>query len=114
MQTSLITGPERRRSWSEDQKLALLAAAFSPGAKVAEVARRADICTSLIYRWRRDLAGEAPSGFVPVLLSDERAPGGEAVASKPAVVVELSGDRRVKIDAGADLALVTTVLRALR
>ncbi len=51
MQTTLITGPERRRSWSEDQKLALLSAAFSPGAKVAEVAevaRRADICTSLI------------------------------------------------------------------
>jgi transposase len=64
MQTSLITGPERRRSWSEDQKLALLAAAFSPGAKVSEVARRADICTSLIYRWRRDLAAEAPSGFM--------------------------------------------------
>lgn len=113
MQTSLITGPERRRSWSEDQKLALLAAAFSPGAKVAEVARRADICTSLIYRWRRDLAAATPTGFLPALLSDDRA-GGEAVAPKPAIVVELPGGRRVKIDAGADLALVTAVLRALR
>ena len=114
MQTSLITGPERRRSWSEDQKLALLAAAFSPGAKVAEVARRADICTSLIYRWRRDLAAATPTGFLPALLSDDRAPGGEAVAPKPAIVVELPGDRRVKIDAGADPALVAAVLRALR
>ncbi|WP_394764385.1 IS66-like element accessory protein TnpA [Phenylobacterium sp.] len=114
MQTSLITGPERRRSWSEDQKLALLAAAFSPGAKVAEVARRADICTSLIYRWRRDFAAATPTGFLPALLSDDRAPGGEAVAPKPGIVVELPGDRRVKIDAGADLALVTAVLRALR
>jgi transposase len=114
MQTSLITGPERRRSWSEDQKLTLLAAAFSPGAKVAEVARRADICTSLIYRWRRDFAAEAPGGFMPALLSDDRAPDGEAVAPKPAIVVELTGGRRVKIDAGADPALVTAVLRALR
>ena len=72
MQTSLITGPERRRSWSEDQKLALLAAAFSPGAKVSEVARRADICTSLIYRWRRDFAAETPSGFMPLLRRSRR------------------------------------------
>ena len=113
MQTSLITGPERRRSWSEDQKLALLAAAFSPGAKVAEVARRADICTSLIYRWRKDLAAEAPSGFMPAVLRDDRVVGG-VVASKPAVIVELPGDRRVTIDVGADPALVTAILRALR
>ncbi len=51
---------------------------------------------------------------MPAVLTDDRAVGGGAIASKPAVVVELSGDRRVKIDAGADLALVTTVLRALR
>jgi transposase len=114
MQTSLITGPERRRSWSEDQKLTLLAAAFSPGAKVAEVARRADICTSLIYRWRRDFAAETPGGFMPALLSDDRAPVGEAVTSKPAIVVELTGGRRVKIDAGADPALVAAILRVLR
>jgi len=42
----VISGPERRRRWSEDQKRALVAAAFAPGAVVAEVARR--IITSLI------------------------------------------------------------------
>ncbi len=114
MQTSLITGPERRRSWSEDQKLALLAAAFSPGAKVAEVARRADICTSLIYRWRKDLAAEAPAGFTQALLTDDRGAGGEPGALKPAIIIELTGGRRVTIDAGADPALVAAVLRALR
>ena len=114
MQTSLITGPERRRVWSEDQKLAVLTAAFSPGAKVAEVARRADVCTSLIYRWRRDLAAETPAGFLPTLLTDERTAGGEAVKPKPTIVVELTGERRVKIDSGTDPALVAAVLRALR
>ena len=37
----LFSGPERRRRWSEDQKRAVVAAAFAPGAIVAEVARRA-------------------------------------------------------------------------
>ena len=40
--STLITGPERRRRWSETEKTALVAAAFSPGAKVAEVMPVAD------------------------------------------------------------------------
>ena len=39
----IITGRERRRSWSEGQKRAIVAAAFAPGAIVADVARRAEI-----------------------------------------------------------------------
>jgi len=38
----LLSGPERRQRWSEEQKQALVAA-FAPGAVVAEVARRADV-----------------------------------------------------------------------
>lgn len=34
--STLITGPERRRRWSEEQKLALLAEAFGPGGNVTE------------------------------------------------------------------------------
>jgi transposase len=39
----VISGVERRRRWSADQKRAIGAAAFSPGAVVSEVARRADV-----------------------------------------------------------------------
>jgi transposase len=52
-QASLIIGRERRRRFTEDQKFDLLTAAFGPGGNVAEVARRADICTSVLYRWRQ-------------------------------------------------------------
>ena len=65
-QMVVITGPERRRRWSADQKDAVLAAADVPGVVVSEVARRADICTSLIYRWRKERRGEA--GYVPARL----------------------------------------------
>ena len=56
----IFTGPERRRSWSEEQKRAIVAAAFAPGAIVADVARR--FCAVQIYRWRQEL-GHASSGF---------------------------------------------------
>ena len=39
----VITGPERRRRWSEEQKRAIVAESLAPGAVVTEVARRADI-----------------------------------------------------------------------
>jgi transposase len=39
----LLSGPERRHRWSEEQKRAVVAAAFAPGAIVAEMARRADV-----------------------------------------------------------------------
>ena len=48
----ILTGPERRRRWSEGEKRAIVAAAFAPGVVMAEVARRADVCPSQIYRWR--------------------------------------------------------------
>ena len=49
---TLITGDERRRRWSEEDRVRILAAIEEPGAVVAEVARREDICTSLVYKWR--------------------------------------------------------------
>jgi transposase len=109
----LMTGPERRRRWSEDQKRSILAAADEPGASVSAVARRADICTSLIYRWRRE-RGEA-AGFVPAVLVDE--PPTEASgarAGSAAMVVELAGGVRVSVAASAPVALVTAALRVLR
>jgi transposase len=48
----VITGRERRRRWTEDQKRAIVAESFAPGAMVSDVARRADISSGQIYRWR--------------------------------------------------------------
>jgi transposase len=114
--STLMAGPERRRRWSEDQKLAVLSAAFSPGASVAEVARQADICTSLIYRWRRAyVSAEAPSGFAPAVVMDTPASSAAGASrAEPAMVVELSCGARVSIASTASATLVTAALRALR
>jgi len=34
----VITGPERRRRWSDEEKRAIVAASFAPGAVVRDVA----------------------------------------------------------------------------
>jgi transposase len=113
-QTSIITGPERRRSWSDEQKLELLAEAFGPGGSVANVARRADICTSLLYRWRQLMrAAPTPPGFVPAVLNEDTGlPAPEP--SDAAIYVVLAGRVRVTISRDASPALVTAALGALR
>jgi transposase len=109
--SAVVVGPERRRRWTEDQKLTILAAAFAPGAIAADVARHADVCSSVLYRWRQIYMTQTrPDGFAPAVVVD--APG--ARGTEPAMVVEFSGGARVSITSSAPAALVTAALRALR
>src|SRR5262249_44870483 len=64
----VISGPERRRRGSEEQKRAIVAEAFAPGALVSAGARRVDVVPGQIYRWRRELCGAAV-GFTEVVVS---------------------------------------------
>ena len=109
-QITLLTG-ERRRTWTDEQKLAILDEAFGGNAIVADVARRHEISTGLLYTWRRNvLAARDESGFVPAVVVDDAA----AEGSGPAIVVELPRGARVTISADTPAALVTATLRALR
>jgi transposase len=112
---SVLTGPERRRRWSEEQKFELLTAAFGAGGNVAEVARRADICTSLLYRWRQTLMRTRPEpAFVPAVIAEEGEARRATLSTSPVIVVELGGGARVSIGASASASLVTAALKALR
>lgn len=106
----VLTGPERRRRWSNEQKQAIVAAAFKPGAVVRDVARQADVTSSLIYRWRRDLRAAA-NGFAQVLV----APAGDSVAASPipAIEIEFAGNVCVRIPALVSPALAAAVVEAL-
>ena len=50
-----ITGVGRRRSWPSEEKVRLVGEVAERG--VAEVARRYEVCRSLLYRWRRPKRG---------------------------------------------------------
>lgn len=106
----ILAGPERRRRWSEGEKRAIVAAAFAPGVVVAEVARRADVCPSQIYRWRQDLYG-AGSAFAEVVVLPGPA---ESVATTPAAIeIELENRARLRISASAPPELAAAVVKAL-
>ena len=49
----IITGPERRRRWSEEEKLQLVEEACRPGHSVSQVARQRGINASQLFAWRR-------------------------------------------------------------
>src|ERR1700754_117685 len=49
----IITRPERRRRWSEEEKLALVEEACRPGNSVSEVARQRGINASQLFGCRR-------------------------------------------------------------
>ena len=106
----VITGPERRRRWSAEQKRAIVSAAFAPGAVVSDVARRADICPGQIYRWRQDLGGGA-EGFAAVIVSP--VDHGVSERCEGVIEVELAG-ARVRIAASVPPALAVAVVGALR
>jgi len=110
-QVTIISGVERRRVWTTEQKLALIAAACKPGASVAEVARRADLRSSQIYRWKRELARDdgAEPGFAPVVVATDREPQ----TLGPALVIELKG-AVMRIAPDASPTLVAAAVRALR
>ncbi len=112
-QITLQTGRERRRRWSEDEQREILMAAFVPGAVVTDVARRYEVSTSMIYKWRQQALMQADVNFVPAVVLPE-AVSAPPMPIGPAIVVDLAGGTRLAIDAQASVALVGAVLRALR
>ncbi len=55
MKQEVLMGPERRRRWSDDEKISILIEASEPGVTVTEVARRHGISRQHIYQWRSDM-----------------------------------------------------------
>ena len=112
-QVTLFSGPERRRRWSEDERFQILNEAFAPGSCVAEVSRRYDVSTSLIYAWRRKFRAALPGPvFAEAMVADELQP--PSPVPGVAILIELPGGGRVSIAASASPVLTAAALKALR
>ena len=112
-QITVFSGPERRRRWSDEERVHILTEAFSPGACVAEVARRYDVSSALIYTWRnklRQVVAEPDFAEAVVVAGD----GGEPPITLPVIIIELARGSRVSIFASAPPALAAAALKALR
>jgi transposase len=124
----LLMGPDRRRRWSAEEKARIVAETLAPGARVADVARRWQLCSQQIFTWRRqartdrttmavDPAASAVPSFVPII-TETAAPSPtpstpSVTAVPPTIEVKLAG-AVVRVASGMDATTLTTVLRAVR
>lgn len=111
----------RRRSWSFDQKLAIVAEAEGCD-NLCALARRHDIRTSQLYTWRRELryavqANRSPQAapveptFVPIVAEA----AGMATRGSDGIAVEVEmGAGVIRISRRADIAMVAAVIKALK
>ncbi|MQT15286.1 IS66-like element accessory protein TnpA [Segnochrobactrum spirostomi] len=119
----ILTGRDRRRGWSDEQKLAILEEVATSGLRISEVARRHDVIPQQIYGWRRQFLAkvreERPAEaarLLPVSLVAAELPKPEAPKAEGALVKEMSvrpmrgvrievrckGGRSLFVDAGID------------
>lgn len=128
----VITGVERRRKWSAQEKMAIVAESLAEGAVVSEVARRHGLSPQQVFGWRSRLrnavTGSAPSSdaapaFVPAIVEDEPPSPAPALPATVAMVaagvdpapIEIAlGGVIVRVRGDADPRALTTVLKALR
>lgn len=123
----IITGKERRRRWSVEEKLRIVAEAEEPGARTTEVAARNDIVPSLVFTWRRQAregrlgAGQPPS-FVPVHLMPTPPENAELPIHRAesngkqprGIEVNLANGIRVYIEREGQLPLLRSLISILR
>jgi transposase len=133
MGLEMISGVERRRRWSDADKLRIVAEADEAGAKVAEVARRHEISRSILWTWRKQaragrLTMSDPPGFLPVVVdavsamdtaaSEPSAASLQADAPPPpdhrAITITLANGTRLEISAALSLPALSCIIGALR
>ena len=122
MRQEILVGPERRRRWSDGEKIWIVLEAAEAGVSVAEVARRHDITRQQIYQWRSAmrqgrLVDETGGPFLSIeyvnTSSDAVGPAMAESAEFEAVVeITLGKGRVLRTPAMIPPALLTALIQA--
>ena len=117
----VFTGTGRRRTWTAEQKAAIVAESYAEGVTACQVARRHGLTAQQLFGWRREArAGAAEPAsplFVPAMIeapppaSQERSE--RASSHAPTIELEIDGVT-VRVGRGAEARLITAVIRALK
>ncbi len=117
----ILTGVERQRRWSTEQKLLILQEAFGVDGTVSDVARRHDVLPQQIYAWRKKfsppkLNSPKIASFIPVSLvggsessNDSSKRSGVRLKCKDVEIVLRNG-RLLKIAAEMDLEVLSSLI----
>ena len=126
----VITGRERRRRWTAEQKREIAAESLRPGVSPIMVARRYGISSGLLYTWRQqllcgalgavantkprfvrvDVVAGYPHAEVAAPLTPLTSPSAEPDGR---IEIMLSGGAMVRVDAQVNEAALRRVLTAL-
>jgi len=109
----------QRREWPEALKRQMVAETLEPGASVSIVARRHDVNTNQLFKWRRELLPKAVSAvveagtMVPVEIVAER-PRRRRAERKGIIEIAFGGGARVSLRGEVEPAVLRQVIELLR
>ncbi|WP_457587922.1 IS66-like element accessory protein TnpA [Ensifer canadensis] len=109
----VISGIERRRRWSDEAKLRILAEADQPGVRIGDVARRHDIYPAQIRLWRQSFSCiSAPATFLPVELIEEAglAQARDTPPAPTVIEILLRNGRCLKVPADLELKMLASLI----
>ena len=110
----------RRREWPEALKRQMVAETLEPGASVSIVARRHDVNTNQLFKWRRELLPKAVSAvveastMVPVEIVAERPRHRRRTDRKGIIEIEFDSGARVSLRGEVMPAVLRQVIELLR
>jgi transposase len=130
----IITGRERRRRWSVEEKLRIVAETKEPGVRVTEVAARHGVYPGLLFTWRRQvregvLVAASPAAFMPVRMlepasrprtdrasvsDDARAASAEPPRPAELIEITLSNGCQLRLDQHVDPRALRRIVNVLR
>ena len=118
---------QKKRFWSDEEKVLICAHTCAPGVSVAQVARRYAMNTNLIHKWLRD-PKFAPDPeivevevaetlcFLPVEIVDrlrtkDTVPATDAKPAQSAIEIDIAGGHRLRIIGGYDPEALAHLIR---
>ncbi|MEO9824201.1 MAG: transposase [Paracoccaceae bacterium] len=120
---------QKKRFWSDEEKVSICAQTCAPGVSVAQVARRYAMNTNLIHKWLRDPkfapdpetiedeVAETPC-FLPVEIVDRpqtkgTAPTTDAKPTQSAIEIDIAGGHQLRIVGSYDPEALARLIRGL-
>ncbi len=128
----VFTGAGRRRSWSPEEKAAIVAESLADGETVCGVARRHGLTPQQLFTWRRQArvttdedGAMSGAAFLPAVVVTTEAPDASDAApvrrrgrprrgGAPGVIEVEIGGATVRVGRGAEAKAVTAILLALK
>jgi len=118
----VLSGPERRRRWSVEEKLRVLAQSMAPGSSPSLACRMHGISTGQLSTWRKQFRSGELTGFVPVsVIADSALPepvavpdvNNDAPTAIGMIEIELPSGVKLRVSGDVDAGVLRRVLSAL-